>query len=201
MGKTEVGLQLIQTYKELNFNRQILQCKISSCKTTNALAASLSRLANGLNLYLRAFENEPTNNLETIFTQLFEKINEQYPNHVKLFLFDDAEPETSLLQHIDSTIYDELAKGRADPQLWKIIVTTQRGKESNRAWIEKCRYIKDDCFRLISPFGEKESLAYLKELQNLDDDEKKQLHEKLGGLPLALRVARLYFEESVVSAQ
>lgn len=199
VGKTEAGLQLIQTYKEQNRDSLFLPCKISSCKTKNALAASLSIAANALNLFLPAFENQPTNNLETIFNQLYEKVNETYPDHVKLFLFDDAEPETSLLQHIDQTICDGLANGREDPKLWKIIVTTQRGRENKRDWLLRCRHITDDCFRSINPFGEKESLTYLAELKTLDEDEKKDLHKKLGGLPLALQVAMRHFKESPVS--
>ena len=204
IGKTEVGLQLVEEFKQQQQQQEpsqhCLECRISSCKTKNALSASLSRLADRLGLYLPAFENERTNDLNAIFKQFFEKVNERYADQTKLLLFDDAEPATSLLQHIDSAICDNLMKGCANPQRWKIIVTTQRGKEdSARDWLEHCRHITDDHFQPIRPFDGRQSLQYLKSLENFGEDEKMRLHEKMGGLPLALRVALIDFEERVVS--
>lgn len=199
VGKTETGLQFLKKYSDDHPEKECKQFIIASCKTPNALSASLRQLANRFELHLPAFNERPTNELREIFRQLFSKINEKYPEDAKLFLFDDAELKSSLLYHIDSAFCKELLTGNHDHRLWKIVVTIQEGTVHNarKQWIERCDYINDTHFNPVEKFNTEQSKEYINDLE-LTEEEKEKLIDRMSGLPLALKVAKQTLNDNEV---
>ena len=160
IGKTEIALQLIKQYEDQRKERPCKVFRLDSCKTSNALSASLRDLAKSHGLRLPAFEDEVYVGLEEIFNQLYTEVARSFPNHDKLFLFDDAEPDSKLLLYLDKTICKKALKD-ADHS-WKIIVTAQKD-ENDSSWLLSCDYIRKAHFKCLNRFEEQQSRDYLYE--------------------------------------
>lgn len=147
---------------------------------------------------LDAFDPHFTN----IFEQFFNRVNSKFPEHEKLILFDNVDLRSPLLVGVDNTI-EEVKKARDNGNMkpWKIIITSRYCPgEVVPDPLEFLRHISKDNLARIEPFSREQSNTFLSSCKHdLSAEIKEMLHLKLEGHPLAMTVARTYFDENVVS--
>lgn len=157
----------------------------------------------------KAKEPEPTNYQEArdpkyafsprhvrdVFTELFQVLDKTFPKHTKCLIFDDAEQNTSVLQHLDDFL-GQFMQGNIHEK-WKIIITTQDSEKEK--WLTGCDYLTESNFFKIQGFNLPQIKLYLNHPQELSADTMLQLYDKLGGLPLAWSEIRKKFISLTVS--
>ena len=197
VGKSETALQLLKLYERSN--REHTSCLTRSFNTDSvgALINDLTNFNQDKDLQMQKLgQLQRQENLGPIFKELFETLNRKFPNDVKFLIFDDAEKSTSIVKHINNEICGRVV-GDDIHKKWKIIITTQ--DDQQREWLSGCDYVRRNNFVKVDVFDEPQTRYYLTEVEGLTQEHHRLLHEKLGGLPLALKVAREYLLSNPVS--
>ena len=206
VGKTETALQLFRTFQERKLiDRTITDEYIEGkffCDSLQSLLQSLSTFSQQNDLGLQTLtnqENTDADKIGGIINEMFEKLKERFPLKIKCLMFDDGEEETGIIRHINDYICKPIAG--ADPaqnlhDRWKVVVTTQ--VEECRRWVTGCDYIDDKNFYPIEVFSLDEAKNYFSNVNKMTVDHVRRVHDRLDGLPLALKIAREYLLENRV---
>lgn len=192
MGKSEAAKQLIKdcTKKIKQQPFEVLEY-IFRCDSIEALVGDIVSFDDKHNLQLPSLQNNQQRRelgIESLLRELFQRLNERFSDDIKYLIFDDAEQSTSVIKHIDDQICGKL--DNATCIKWKIIVTTT--SDDKFKWIHGCEYVKEEHFMKVEVFEAEETQTFfgMRKIDGLQGEHISQLHEKLGGLPMALLSAR-----------
>lgn len=203
VGKSEAAKQLIKDCKnEIKRRPQRQQQQLCGvlewtfrCDSIQAFVQDIASFDDRHNLQLASLQNIQLRgelSIDIILGELFQRLNERFSDDIKYLIFDDAEQSTLMINHIDDQIC-----GKLDPATcvkWKIIVTTT--SDDKFKWLQGCDHVKEDHFMKIEVFEAEETQTFFgrREIDDLQREHVTQLHEKLGGLPLALTAAREHLD-------
>lgn len=199
VGKSQAASQCIRHFtKEAKRENTLFLKHVFCCDSKQALLEDITKFSDKYNLRLDSLHNvQQRSDLGDIFENMFNAVNQRFPDHVKYLLFDDAELSTDVVKHIDNNICDQVTPQSYDK--WKIIVTTTFDNAFN--WLTRCDLInEEDNFIDVRGFRPEETKRFLKmvPIRGLDQAGIDKIQEKLGGLPLALNVAREYLTRNKV---
>ena len=194
VGKSETALQLFKRYKRNNRDLSFLE-RTFNTDSVAALINDLTDFNQEKDLRMQTLAQlQRRENLGDIFEELFEVLNTKFPNHVKCQTFDDACQSTSIVKHINDYVCDTM--DGALYTKWKIVITAQ--DDSVAAWVDGCDWLNERNFFHVSAFDSNQTSEYLQNVRELSPDLQQSLHDKLGGLPVALQVAREYLKQNHV---
>lgn len=189
-------MQLIESFKDENRPGEVIEWRFRS-DSSQALLNDITTFGLQHDLKLTSLENiQQRGDLDTVFEELVKVLNERFPNHYKCLIFDDAERSTDVVRLINDWVCERVEGSNYEK--WKMIVTTTDDDESG--WLHGCDCISEQDFVKVEMFTLEETSRYLGRVKDLEDDHISQLHNKLAGLPVALKVAREYLTTSVVGS-
>lgn len=200
VGKSQIYQQLRDRIDQ-DSDKDVI-CAVFKCGSEAELKASLQKFSDRFSLNF-TITDESQEALKQAIQKLFQRLGGgDYAPRIKCLLFDNAKYNAdtfNIVKWIDDTLCRQLAQrdAQAKPdrhKKWKIYVTTRQGVEGATfdGWLNECRYMSDKDFHLVRVdlFTEAQTIQYLSGIKNLTNDNKKILHRGLGGLPVALKVAR-----------
>lgn len=158
-----------------------------------------------LNAYIMA-RCRKTEYLSDCLEKVYVALRGKYANKHILLRFKNVDRPTRVLKWVDESICKivtrEESREQQEFRKVKVFIESRDGRTKN--WRQDCGRLsvspEEKIFFKVEPFNLTQTKRYLKEVQELDDNDKKAVHELVGGLPSALYVAKQKLMDNQVGA-